>query len=73
MGGIGITEDGGNGTRFQRLLHGPQQAGGFPQRDGDEAVARQAQPFEAMAIEPAELALMRGKPAPQKGAALLRV
>ena len=73
MGGIGIADDGGNGTRFQRLFHGPQQACGFPQRDGDEAVARQAEALETMAIEPAEFTLMCRKPAPQQRAAFLRI
>lgn len=71
--GLGIADDGGNGTGLQRLLHGPQQAGGLGQRHGDEALAGKPQPLQPVAIEPAMFALMRREAAPEERAALLRV
>ena len=73
MCGIGIADDDGECTGFQRLLHGPQQCLRLLQRDGDEACTRQAQPFQSMAIEPTVLALLFRKAAPQQRAALLRI
>ena len=72
-GGLHVPEDGGGGTGLQRLLHGPQQTRGLLQGDGHEALARQTQPFKAMAIEPAMFALMGLEAAPQQGAAFLGV
>lgn len=66
MSRIGIADDQRKCPRFQRLLHGPQQVGGLFQRDGDETLAGKAQPFDAMAIEPAMLALFLRQPAPQQ-------
>ena len=63
---LGIAQNGGNRPRFQRLLHGPQQARGLLERNGHEAVARKAQPLQSVAIEPSVLALMRGQAAPQQ-------
>ena len=73
MRGFRIAQHGGHRAGLQRLLHGPQQARGLLQRDGHEAVARQAEAFEAMAIEPPMLALMGCQAAPQQRAALARV
>lgn len=73
MRGFRIAQHGGHRTGLQRLLHRPQQACGLLQRDGHEAVARQAEAFEAMAIEPSMLALMGGEPAPQQRASFPRV
>ena len=66
---VRIAQDGGHRTRLQRLFHGPQQARRLLQRNGHEAVARQAEAFEAMTIEPPMLALMGGETAPQQRAA----
>ncbi len=73
MGCIGIADDGGGGTGFQRLLHGPQQADGFPEGNRHEAVARQAQPLEPVAIKPAIFPLMGTQSAPEQRTALLAV
>lgn len=73
MRGFRIAQHGGYGAGLQRLLHGPQQARGLLQRDGHEAMARQAQPFETVAIEPPMLALMAAQAAPQQRAALAQV
>ena len=70
---LGIAQHRGNGAGFERLLHGPQQARRLLERDGHEAVARQAEAFQTMAIEPAMFALMGGEPTPQQRAALLGV
>ena len=69
MRGFCIAQHGGDGTGLQRLLHRPQQARGLLQRDGDEAVARQAEAFKAVAIEPSVLTLMAAQAAPQQRAA----
>ncbi len=66
---IGIADDECEGTRFQRLLHGPQQCRRFFQRDGEEAVANKAQGFEAMTIEFAVFAFLAGEPAPEQWSA----
>ncbi len=73
MRGIGIADDDGECPGFERLLHGPQQRLRFFQRDGDEALALQAQPFQPMAIEPSMLAFLLRQAAPQQRTALLRV
>ena len=70
---LGITQNGGHRPRFQCLLHGPQQARGLLQRDGHEAVARQAEAFKAVAIETPMLALMAAQPAPQQRTAFAQV
>ena len=70
MRGFRIAQHGGNSTGLQSFLHGPQQARGLLQRDGHETVARQAEAFEAVAIEPTVLALMAAQAAPQQRAAL---
>lgn len=68
-----IAQHGGHRTGLQRLLHGPQQARRLFERDGHETVARQAEAFEPMAIEPPMLAFMRRQTAPQQRAAFARV
>jgi hypothetical protein len=73
VAGLGIADDGGNRAGLQRLLHGPQQAGGLGQRHGDEALAGKPQPLQPVAVEPAMFALMRREAAPEERAALLRV
>lgn len=70
MCGLGIAQHGGDGAGLQRLLHGPQQARRLFQRDGHETVARQAEAFEAVAIEPPMLALVGLEAAPQQRSAL---
>ena len=66
MGGLGIADDCGEDAGFQRFLHEPEQAGRLFQGDGDQAVADEAQALEAMAIEPAVLALGPGKATPEQ-------
>ena len=73
VGRVSIAQHGGHGTRFQRLLHGPQQACRLPERNGHEAVARQPQALQPVAIEPPVFALMAAQAAPQQRAALSRI
>ena len=73
MSRLRIAQHSGHGAGLQRLLHGPQQAGGLLQRDGHETVAGKAEALQPMAIEPPMLALMRRQAAPQQRAAFAHV
>ncbi len=63
---IGVGDDKGKRPRFKGLLHGPKQARGFFQRDGEETAAGEAQGFEAVAIKPAIFTFFAREPAPQE-------